>query len=39
VRIALNKPGAIRDSRDVGVVIERVRADLAPGTTPAAGRT
>jgi dihydroneopterin aldolase len=39
VRIALNKPGAIRSSRDVGVVIERARADLAPGTTPAAGRT
>jgi dihydroneopterin aldolase len=28
VRVALNKPGAIRDSRDVGVVIERTRADL-----------
>ena len=28
VRIALNKPGAIRGSRDVGVVIERSRADL-----------
>jgi dihydroneopterin aldolase len=28
VRIALNKPGAIRHSRDVGVVIERTRADL-----------
>ena len=39
VRIALNKPGAIRNSRDVGVVIERARADLAPGTTPAARRT
>jgi 7,8-dihydroneopterin aldolase/epimerase/oxygenase len=39
VRVALNKPGAIRNSRDVGVVIERARADLAPGTTPAAGRT
>ena len=39
VRIALNKPGAIRNSRDVGVVIERTRADLAPGTTTAAGRT
>src|ERR1700751_1471533 len=35
VRVALNKPGAIRNSRDVGVVIERSRADL-PG--PAAGR-
>ncbi len=39
VRIALNKPGAIRGSRDVGVVIERARADLAPAATPAAGRT
>jgi 7,8-dihydroneopterin aldolase/epimerase/oxygenase len=39
VRIALNKPGAIRNSRDVGVVIERARADLAPAATPAAGRT
>ena len=29
VRVALNKPGAIRDSRDVGVVIERSRADLS----------
>ena len=29
VRVSLNKPGAIRDSRDVGVVIERSRADLA----------
>ena len=28
VRISLNKPGAIRNSRDVGVVIERRRADL-----------
>ena len=28
VRIALNKPGAIRGSRDVGVVIERTRMDL-----------
>jgi dihydroneopterin aldolase len=30
VRISLNKPGAIRNSRDVGVLIERTRADL-PG--------
>ena len=30
VRVALNKPGAIRNSRDVGVVIERSRADLPP---------
>lgn len=29
VRLSLNKPGAIRSSRDVGVVIERTRADLA----------
>jgi 7,8-dihydroneopterin aldolase/epimerase/oxygenase len=27
VRISVNKPGAIRNSRDVGVVIERSRAD------------
>lgn len=30
VRISLNKPGAIRNSRDVGVVVERRRADLTP---------
>ena len=35
VRISLNKPGAIRSSRDVGVVIERSRADL---TAAAAAR-
>lgn len=35
VRIALNKPGAIRNSRDVGVIVERSRADL---TAAAAGR-
>ncbi len=28
VRISVSKPGAIRNSRDVGVVIERTRADL-----------
>ena len=28
IRISINKPGAIRGSRDVGVVIERTRADL-----------
>jgi dihydroneopterin aldolase len=28
VRVSLNKPGAIRNSRDVGVMIERSRADL-----------
>ena len=31
IRISVNKPGAIRGSRDVGVVIERTRADLAEG--------
>jgi len=30
IRISVNKPGAIRGSRDVGVSIERTRADL-PG--------
>ncbi len=29
VRVSLNKPGAIRNSRDVGVVIERSRAAVA----------
>ena len=29
VRLSVSKPGAIRGSRDVGVVIERTRADLA----------
>ncbi len=28
VKITLSKPGAIRGSRDVGVIIERSRADL-----------
>jgi dihydroneopterin aldolase len=28
VRIALSKPGAIRSSRDVGVIVERDRGDL-----------
>ena len=27
VKVSLSKPGAIRNSRDVGVVIERTRAD------------
>ena len=40
VRVALNKPGAIRSSRDVGVAIERTRADLPrPPASAAAGRT
>ncbi len=29
VRIVLSKPGAVRSSRDVGVIIERGRDDLA----------
>jgi 7,8-dihydroneopterin aldolase/epimerase/oxygenase len=28
VKVSLNKPGAVRGSRDVGVTIERSRADL-----------
>jgi dihydroneopterin aldolase len=28
IRLSINKPGAIRGSRDVGVTIERTRADL-----------
>ncbi len=36
VGISVNKPGAIRGSRDVGVKIERVRADLP--AAPAAPR-
>lgn len=34
VRVSVNKPGAIRGSRDVGVIIERTRAGLEarPGT-------
>jgi dihydroneopterin aldolase len=30
IRVSVNKPGAIRHSRDVGVSIERRRADLEP---------
>ena len=29
VRLSINKPGAIRGSRDVGVSIERTRADVS----------
>ncbi len=32
VRVSLNKPGALRNARDVGVMIERTRADLPGGT-------
>lgn len=38
VRVALNKPGAVRHSREVGVVIERSRADLASGAAPPPAR-
>jgi len=31
VRLSINKPGAIRGSRDVGVAIERTRPDPASG--------
>jgi dihydroneopterin aldolase len=30
VRLSVNKPGAIRGSRDVGITLERTRADLTP---------
>jgi dihydroneopterin aldolase len=33
VRLSVNKPGAIRGSRDVGMSIERTRADLSPSAT------
>jgi len=37
IRVSVNKSGAIRHSRDVGVCIERRRADLGPeATLPAA---
>lgn len=29
IKLTINKPGAIRGSRDVGVMIERTRADFA----------
>jgi 7,8-dihydroneopterin aldolase/epimerase/oxygenase len=38
VRIALSKPGAIRSSRDVGVVLERNRDDLAAWRARTAAR-
>ncbi len=33
IRLSVNKPGAIRGSRDVGMSIERTRADLSPPAT------
>jgi dihydroneopterin aldolase len=38
IRVSINKPGAIRDSRDVGVAIERRRADLGADLAGAAAR-
>jgi dihydroneopterin aldolase len=37
VRISLSKPGAIRNSRDVGVLVERGRKDLETWRAHAAG--
>jgi len=34
VRLSINKPGAIRGSRDVGVAIERTREHLAAAAAP-----
>jgi len=39
VRISLSKPGAIRGSRDVGVMLERAVADLDSWRARAAPRT
>jgi dihydroneopterin aldolase len=39
VRISLSKPGAIRSSRDVGVMLERVVADLGGWRARAAPKT
>jgi dihydroneopterin aldolase len=33
VKVRLNKQGALRGSRDVGIVIERRREDYLPGST------
>jgi dihydroneopterin aldolase len=33
LKITLHKPGAIRGSRDVGIVIERRRADFPPAAS------
>ena len=37
VRLTVNKPGAIRGSRDVGVTIERTQADLEAYSAAAPG--
>ncbi len=38
VRVALSKPGAVRSSRDVGIIVERDRNDLAQWRALAAPR-
>lgn len=38
IRLSVNKPGAIRGSRDVGVSIQRTRADLAADPLAGQGR-
>jgi 7,8-dihydroneopterin aldolase/epimerase/oxygenase len=38
VSISLSKPGAIRGSRDVGVMLERTRQDLETWRTRAAAK-
>lgn len=37
VKVSVSKPGAIRGSRDVGVLIERTREDYPQAAKPAAG--
>ena len=37
IRLSINKPGAIRNSRDVGVSIERSRADLSAAAASRGG--
>jgi 7,8-dihydroneopterin aldolase/epimerase/oxygenase len=39
VSIALSKPGAIRSSRDVGVMLERTRSDLETWRARSAAKT
>jgi dihydroneopterin aldolase len=38
VKVRLNKQGALRGSRDVGILIERRREDYADAAVPAAAR-
>ena len=39
VRLSINKPGAIRGSRDVGVSLHRTRADLPPALSAGGAKT